>query len=55
MTKSAKPRDSQNNNATPRPTPKTWQEVFAALDAAEFPDGFMEDRDQGTPESREMF
>jgi hypothetical protein len=55
MTKSAKPRDLQSSSAMPCPAPKTWQEVFAALDAAEFPDGFMEDRDQGTPESREMF
>ncbi|HEY1807328.1 MAG TPA: hypothetical protein VGG42_02145 [Acidobacteriaceae bacterium] len=39
--------------ATEKPT---WREVFAALDAAQFPDDFLEDRDAGlspNPEQRE--
>lgn len=29
-----------------------WEEIFAALDQAGFPDDFMADRDQGTPQER---
>jgi len=38
------------------PTKPTWQEVFAALDAAKLPDNFLEDRCAGLspiPEQRE--
>lgn len=35
------------------PAPRNWKDVFAALDAAGFPDDFMKDRDQGEPEKRE--
>ncbi len=34
--------------------PKSWAEVFAALDAAGFPDDFMQDRDQGLPQERDF-
>jgi antitoxin VapB len=35
------------------PAKKSWKEIFAALDAAQFPDDFMEDRDQGPPQERD--
>jgi hypothetical protein len=53
MTQSAKRRDPQSSSTTPQATQKSWQEVFAALDAADFPEAFMGDRAQGVPESRE--
>jgi antitoxin VapB len=34
---------------------KTWKEVFAALDEAEFPDDFLEDRDTRPPQKRDIF
>lgn len=33
--------------------PATWAEVFAALDEAAFPADFLDDRKQGTAETRE--
>jgi len=33
---------------------KSWAEIFAALDAARFPDDFMDDREQGLPQEREF-
>jgi antitoxin VapB len=47
-------RDSGSGDLILSPAPKNWKAVFAALDAAGFPDDFMEDRDQGTPEDREL-
>ena len=35
------------------PAKKTWKEIFAALDAAQFPDDFLEDRDQRPPQERD--
>lgn len=33
---------------------KSWAEIFAALDAAGFPDDFMQDRNQGMPQERDF-
>ncbi len=33
--------------------PKTWEEIYAALDAADFPHDFLADRNQGYPPERE--
>ncbi|HTV82924.1 MAG TPA: hypothetical protein VME18_09765 [Acidobacteriaceae bacterium] len=47
-------RDPESGELILSPAPKNWKEVFAALDAAGFPDEFLEDRDQGAPEVREL-
>jgi antitoxin VapB len=36
-----------------RPPKKPWQEIFAALDAAVVPEGFLSDRDTTPPVERE--
>jgi antitoxin VapB len=46
-------RDPKRGDLILSPAPRNWKDVFAALDAAGFPDGFMEDRLQGEPEDRE--
>jgi antitoxin VapB len=47
-------RDPQSGDLILSESPvKTWAEVFRALDEAEFPDDFMEDRDQGPPQKRD--
>jgi antitoxin VapB len=46
-------RDPHRGDLILSPAPKNWKDVFAALDAAGFPDDFMEDRDQDTPDERE--
>jgi antitoxin VapB len=46
-------RDPGSGDLILSPAPKNWNEIFAALDAVGFPDDFMEDREQGTPEVRE--
>jgi len=46
-------RDPASGDLILSPAPKNWKEVFAALDAAEFPDDFMEERRQGKPDVRE--
>jgi len=33
--------------------PGSWDEVFAALDKAAFPEDFLTDRQQGQPQERE--
>lgn len=46
-------RDPDTGDLILSPTPKNWKEVFTALDAAGFPDDFLQDRAQGTPDTRE--
>jgi antitoxin VapB len=46
-------RDPESGDLILSSAPKRWEEIFAALDAAEFPDDFMEGRAQGTAEKRE--
>ena len=46
-------RDPRSGDLILSPAPKNWKAVFEALDAASFPDEFMDDRNQGTPETRE--
>jgi antitoxin VapB len=46
-------RDPETGDLVLSAAPKSWTEVYAALDAAGFPDDFMRDRDQGTAEVRE--
>ena len=46
-------RDPQNGDLILSQAPATWNEVFAALDSAGFPDNFLEDRAQGTIDVRE--
>lgn len=46
-------RDPDSGDLILSPAPKNWTEVFAALDAAGFPEDFMEDRAQGVTEKRE--
>jgi antitoxin VapB len=51
-------RDPQTGNLilSEVPTPPTWDEVFAALDAADIPDDFLMDRDRSLPQERpELF
>jgi antitoxin VapB len=36
-----------------KPKKPTWEEIFAALDAAGFPSDFLDDRDQGVQSERE--
>lgn len=46
-------RDPRSGDLILSSAPKDWKAVFEALDAAGFPDDFMEDRNQGIPETRE--
>jgi antitoxin VapB len=46
-------RDPHSGDLILSPVPKNWKDVFAAFDAAGFPDDFMEERNQGTPDVRE--
>lgn len=46
-------RDPHTGDLILSPRPQNWKEIFAALDAAGFPEDFMEKRAQGTPETRE--
>jgi antitoxin VapB len=46
-------RDRRRGDLILSPVRKNWQDIFAALDAAELPENFMEDRDQGAPDVRE--
>ncbi len=46
-------RDPQNGDLILSQAPATWQEVYAALDSADFPDDFLDDRSQGSAEVRE--
>lgn len=46
-------RDPESGDLILSPATADWKEVFAALDAARFPDHFMADREQGAAERRE--
>lgn len=46
-------RDEQSGDLILSQSPANWDEIFAALDAAEFPAEFMADRNQGVAEERE--
>lgn len=47
-------RDPQSGDLILSQTPaSSWEEIFTALDAAQFPADFMADRQQGTAEKRE--
>jgi antitoxin VapB len=46
-------RDPQNGDLILSEAPGGWDEVFAALDKARFPEDFMADRGQDSPQDRE--
>ena len=47
-------RDPQSGSRILCESPEdSWSDVFQALDAAGFPDDFMENRDQGLPQKRD--
>jgi antitoxin VapB len=46
-------RDTQTGDLILSQSPSSWNEIFAALDAADFPAEFMADREQGVAEVRE--
>jgi len=45
-------RDPQSGDVILSQAPGTWEEIFAALDEANFPDDFLTDRAQGLPQKR---
>lgn len=47
-------RDPESGDLILSAAPKSWTEVYAALDAAGFPDDFLHDREQGNAEVREL-
>ncbi|HLH33303.1 MAG TPA: hypothetical protein VKX41_01425 [Alloacidobacterium sp.] len=46
-------RDPQSGDLILSQAPGDWPEIYAALDAADFPEDFLADRNQGVPEKRE--
>ena len=46
-------RDPQNGDLILSEAPGGWEEIFAVLDKAGFPEDFMADRAQGAPQKRE--
>ncbi len=47
-------RDPQSGSLILSESPEdSWSDIFQALDAAGFPDDFMENRDQGLPQKRD--
>ena len=46
-------RDPHTGDVILSQVPKTWEEIYAALDAADFPDDFLADRNQVYPPERE--
>ena len=46
-------RDPANGDLILSQSPGGWPEFFAAVDETSFPDDFLADRAQGTPETRE--
>jgi antitoxin VapB len=46
-------RDPQSGDLILSEAPGGWDEIFAALDDAGFPDDFLADRGQGTPQERD--
>ncbi|HVT96658.1 MAG TPA: hypothetical protein VHE33_04070 [Acidobacteriaceae bacterium] len=47
-------RDPRSGDLILSPAPRSWNQIFAALDAAGFPEDFMNERNQGEPEQREL-
>jgi antitoxin VapB len=45
-------RDPQSGDLILSAAPSGWDEIFAALDKARFPEDFLADRSQGTPQVR---
>ncbi len=45
--------DPQSGDLILSQAPGGWDEVFASLDKAGFPDSFLADRNQGLPQQRE--
>ena len=48
-------RDPQTGDVILSQTPRSWSEIFAALDEAGVPDDFLVDREQGPPQERPEF
>ena len=46
-------RDPTTGDVILSQAPGSWSEIFAALDAADVPEDFLADRDQGAPQHRE--
>jgi antitoxin VapB len=46
-------RDPQSGDLILSEAPGGWDEIFAALDKAVFPEDFLADRAQGTPQERD--
>lgn len=46
-------RDPQSGDVILSQAPGSWDEVYAALDKAAFPDDFLADRSQGPPQERD--
>ncbi|MGD1062386.1 MAG: type II toxin-antitoxin system VapB family antitoxin [Terracidiphilus sp.] len=46
-------RDAQSGDVILSQAPDSWDEVYAALDKAGFPDDFLADRNQGVPQKRD--
>lgn len=46
-------RDQQTGDLILSQVPASWDEIFAKIDAADFPDDFLSDRQQGVAEVRE--
>jgi antitoxin VapB len=45
-------RDPESGNLILSAAPEGWNEIFAALDEAGFPEDFLTDRNQGPPQKR---
>ncbi len=46
-------RDPQSGDLILSQAPGDWKEIYRTLDAAGFPDDFLEDRAQGAPQKRD--
>jgi len=46
-------RDAQSGDVILSQAPDSWNEVYAALDRAGFPEDFLADRNQGLPQKRD--
>ena len=46
-------RDPRSGDVILSQAPGSWDEVYAALDKAAFPDDFLTDRNQGPPQERD--
>lgn len=47
-------RDPESGDLILSPAPKSWEDIFGALDAAGFPDDFLDHRAQDVAEEREF-